>query len=229
MKAIKKFLGFVILILLAAAACLIWTGHSMYKGSLDKTPLEEAVSKIQSIENYTELEEIPQMYADAVVAAEDRRFYFHNGFDIIGTARAIIIDIKTRSLAEGGSTITQQLAKNMYYPQNNSPIRKIAEIFMAMHIEKEYTKDEILELYVNGIYYGSGYYNIYDASMGYFGKEPSQMTDYEATLLAGVPNAPSVYSPKVNPELAAKRQKKIIDCLVDCKYINREQAEEILE
>ena len=228
MKTIKKFFGFLFLILLIAAALVIYAGYDKYKKALDNKPLEAAVGEIQSIESYTPLSDIPALDLDAVIAAEDRRFYYHNGFDIIGTARAVIIDIKTRSLAEGGSTISQQLAKNLYFPQDNSPTRKIAEIFMAVNMEKTYSKDEILELYVNGIYYGSGYYCIYDASMGYFGKEPSQMNDYEATLLAGVPNAPSVYSPKVNPELASKRQEKIIDCLIDCDYIDKTTGEEIL-
>ena len=100
---------------------------------------------------------------------------------------------------------------------------------MAVNMEKALSKNEILELYINTIYYGSGYYCIYDAAMGYFGKTPAQMNDYEATLLAGIPNAPSVYSPKVNPQLSAKRQEKIIDCLIDCDYITEEEGKKILE
>ena len=229
MKAIKRFFGLIFLIIMVALGALIWQGHTMYEEALEKMPIEDAVGEIKSINNYTELDEVPKMYIDAVIAAEDRRFNLHNGFDIIGTLRAVIVDIKTRSLAEGGSTITQQLAKNIYFQNDNSPIRKIAEIFMAFHIEKEYSKDDIFELYMNKIYFGSGYYNIYDASMGYFGKTPDMMSDYEATLLAGVPNAPSVYSPKVNPELSKKRQEKIIDCLIDCDYIDKEKGKEILE
>ena len=90
---------------------------------------------------------------------------------------------------------------------------------MAREIEKLYDKDEIFELYVNSIYFGSGYYNIYDASMGYFGKKPSQLSDYEATMLAGIPNAPSVYSPDVNPDLAEQRRQQVISCMVDEGYI----------
>lgn len=228
MKAIRKFFGFVFLIIIAAAAIVCWTGYSKYASALKEKPLDAAVSEIKSIKNYTSLDDIPQMYTDSVIAAEDRRFYYHNGFDIIGTARAIMTDIKEKKLAEGGSTITQQLAKNMYFIKDNSPTRKIAEIFMALRIEREYSKNEILELYVNGIYYGSGYYCLYDASEGYFGKPPADMTDYESTLLAGIPNAPSAYSLKVNPELAEKRQNKIISALVDCGYITDEQGKDIL-
>lgn len=228
MKALKKFFGFVFLIIIAAAVIVGWAGYSKYASALKEKPLDSAVTEIKSIKNYTVLDDIPQMYTDSVIAAEDRRFYYHNGFDVIGTARAIITDIKTQKLAEGGSTITQQLAKNMYFQKDNSPTRKIAEIFMALRIEREYSKNEILELYVNGIYYGSGYYCLYDASEGYFGKAPWDMNDYEATLLAGIPNAPSAYSLKVSPELAEKRQSKIISSLIECGYITNEQGKDIL-
>lgn len=229
MKSIKRFFGFVFLIIIVAISLVIYSGYNKYKQALDEKPLDVAVLQIKSKEHYTPIANIPQLYLDAVVAAEDRRFFYHNGFDVIGTARAVVIDIKTRSFAEGGSTISQQLAKNMYFIQDNSPLRKIAEIFMALNIEKNYSKKEILELYVNGIYYGSGYYCIYDASMGYFNKAPSEMDEYEITLLAGIPNAPSVYSPKANPELALKRQKKIITCLVDCDYIDEEKGKEMID
>ena len=229
MKAIKKFFGFIFLVLIILAALITYSGYEKYKKALDEKPLLYAKEEICGIENYTTLDEVPVLYLNAVIAAEDRRYYYHKGFDIIGTARAVITDIKTRSLAEGGSTISQQLAKNIYFLQDNSPTRKIAEIFMAVNMEKALSKEEILELYINTIYYGSGYYCIYDAAMGYFNKAPSQMNDYEATLLAGIPNAPSLYSPKVNPQLAAKRQEKIIDCLIDCDYITEEEGKNILE
>ena len=229
MKAIKRFFGLVFLIIFVIIGLIVWSGYSKYETALKKTPLPQAAEQIRSIDNYTPLYAVPEIYKNAVIAAEDRRFYLHNGFDIIGTARAIVVCIKTKELSEGGSTITQQLAKNMYFMNDNSPTRKLAEIFMALKIEQEYSKDEILELYMNGIYYGSGYYNIYDAAVGYFAKTPDQMNDYEATLLAGVPNAPSVYSPKVNPDLATKRQEKIIDCLVECDYISEDEGIKILQ
>lgn len=229
MRKIKRFFKLVILILVIIAVIFVSNGYKRYKTLLAELPLDIAVEELKSIDNYTHFSKIPTMYINGVVSAEDRRFYYHNGFDFVGTLRAVIVDIKAKSLEEGGSTITQQLAKNMYFGQDNSPIRKMAEIFMAMHIEKEYSKNEIIEMYANVIYFGSGYYNIYDASMGYFGKEPSELNDYEATLLAGIPNAPSVYSPKVNPELSEKRQEKILECLVRDKHITQEEADEIME
>ena len=130
---------------------------------------------------------------------------------------------------EGGSTITQQLAKNIYFTQDKKFERKIAEAFMAVNIENKCEKDEILELYLNTSYFGDGYYTVKEASLGYFGKEPNQMTDYEAIMLAGIPNAPSVYSPNKNPELAKQRQKKVINKMVEYKYLTQDKANKILE
>mgnify|MGYP001520399744 FL=1 len=129
---------------------------------------------------------------------------------------------------EGGSTITQQLAKNLYFTQEKKMERKAAEVFMAFALEKEYSKNEILELYMNTIYFGNGYYCIKDASEGYFGKAPEDMDDYESTLLAGGPNAPSQYAPTVNPALAAKRQEQVLERLVECGLCTEKRARETM-
>ena len=175
------------------------------------------------------LADLPEIYLDAVVAVEDHRFEQHCGIDIIAIARAAWNNIKSWSLREGGSTITQQLAKNLYFTQERSFIRKAAEVFMAFRLEQTYSKDEILELYVNSIYFGDGYYCVRDASAGYFGKEPADMTDDEATLLAGIPNAPSVYSLTANPDLAAQRQQYVLQQMVKYGYLGEEEAAAILQ
>ena len=229
MKIIKRVLLLLVIILLVVAGVQIKSGYDKYKTALDEKPLETVIAELQGKENYTKYEDIPKIYFDALIAVEDRRFYKHNGFDIIGTSRAIYNDFKAREWIEGGSTIAQQLAKNMYFPDDRTLQRKIAEIFMALKIEREYEKEDVLEFYVNGIYYGSGYYCIYDASKGYFDKKPSDMNEYECTLLVGIPNAPSIYSLKVNPVLAHKRQDKVLECMVELDYITQEKAEEIAE
>ena len=229
MKIIKRVLLLLVIILLVVAGVQIKSGYDKYKTALDEKPLETVIAELQGKENYTKYEDIPKIYFDALIAVEDRRFYKHNGFDIIGTSRAIYNDFKAREWIEGGSTIAQQLVKNMYFPDDRTLQRKIAEIFMALKIEREYEKEDVLEFYVNGIYYGSGYYCIYDASMGYFDKKPSDMNEYECTLLVGIPNAPSIYSLKVNPVLAHKRQDKVLECMVELDYITQEKAEEIAE
>ena len=229
MKTIKRILLLCLIVLVVVFAVQIKGGYDKYKNALIERPLDEVIVQLQDKENYTKYDDVPKIYYKALVAVEDRRFYSHKGFDIVGTTRAIYSDIKAKKLLEGGSTISQQLAKNLYFPKDNTLQRKIAEIFMAMKIENEYEKKDVLEFYVNGIYYGSGYYSIYDASMGYFGKEPKDLTDYECTLLVGIPNAPSVYSLDVRPDLANKRQKKVIECMVDVGYISAEEGIKIAE
>ena len=201
----------------------------MYKTAIEEMSIEDKVKEIQSKENYTKISELPQMYINAVISVEDHRFYEHGGIDIIAIGRAAINDIKAMSFVEGGSTITQQLSKNIYFTQEKKIERKIAEVFMAFEIEKRYEKDFILELYLNTSYFGDGYYTVKEASQGYFGKEPKDMTDSECILLAGIPNAPSAYSPTKNPELAKQRQKQVINKMIKYKYLTQEEADKILE
>lgn len=222
----KKLLKFLLFLIIIAAGIFGFQGYDKYRSALTQTPLSEKVSQIRQSAHYTEIDEISKTFVNAAVAVEDRRFFRHNGFDIKGSARAIFTDIKTLSLAEGGSTITQQLAKNLYFPQDSTPSRKIAEIFMALKIELEYSKYDILELYFNVIYYGKGCYNIYDAAKEYFGKTPSQLTDYEATMLAGLPNAPSLFS--ADAKRAEARQVKVLKCMVETGYITENEMSEIL-
>lgn len=229
MKTIKRILLLCLIVLVVISAVQIRGGYDKYKNALIERPLNEVIAQLQDKENYTQYEDIPEIYYKALVAVEDRRFYKHNGFDIVGSIRAIYNDIKAWELLEGGSTITQQLAKNLYFPQDNTLQRKIAEVFMARKIEEEYEKEDVLEFYVNGIYYGSGYYSIYDASMGYFGKVPKDMTVYECTLLAGIPNAPSVYSLNVRLDLAKQRQKKVIECMIELGYITEDEGAKIMK
>lgn len=228
MKTVKKLLWLILIALVIVAGMQIKGGYDKYQQALADRPLAEVITELQSKDNYTQYEDVPEIYYKALVAVEDRRFYKHNGFDVIGSVRAVYNDIKAWELLEGGSTISQQLAKNLYFPQDNTLQRKIAEIFMAMKIERDYEKDDVLEFYVNGIYYGSGYYSIYDASKGYFDKDPKDMTDYECTLLVGIPNAPSIYSLDVRPDLAKQRQEKVIECMVDVEYISEDEGNNIL-
>ena len=229
MKVIKKIIFVVILVAISISLLVIGNGYNMHKEALEQMPLFEKVSSIREKENYTKIDEIPQIYKDAVISVEDHRFYKHNGVDIIAIGRAFINDIKAIDFVEGGSTITQQLAKNIYFTQEKKITRKIAEVFMAFEIEKEYDKDQILELYLNTSYFGDGYYTVKEACKGYFNKELKEMTDYECILLAGIPNAPSVYAPTKNPELAIQRQKQVMNKMVEYEYLTQEEANKILE
>ena len=229
MKVIKRIIIFIILVALLIGAFITYQGYTMYKEALEEISVKDKVAELQAQENYTKFEDLPEFYVDAVVAVEDRRFYEHGAIDPIAIARAIWTNIKSRELREGGSTITQQVAKNVYFTQEKTALRKIAEVFMAFEIERNCDKDTILEMYVNTSYFGSGYDGIKEAANGYYDKEPIDMNKYECSMMAGVPNAPSVYAPTKNPDLAAQRQRQVLDKMVRYEYISEKEKEEISE
>lgn len=202
-------------------------GYGMYWGVIHEKPLAQRVEEVRNSEDFTAYSEMSSFYINATLAAEDHRFRWHFGIDPIAIGRALWTDIKAGSFVEGGSTITQQLAKNLLFTQEKRVERKIAEMIAALIIESKYTKQEIFELYVNTAYFGSGYYGIYQASMGYFGKEPSELTDYEAAILAGVLNAPSAYSPDNHKDLAQQRANQVLNKMVKYKIITQEEADAI--
>lgn len=220
MNFIRKIILVAFCIFFIVCTYLLVNGYSLYKSVLKETSLEEKINEIRNKEDYTKIEDVSPDFLNAIVAVEDHRFYKHNGVDLISTVKAIFTNVKASSYVTGGSSITQQLAKNMYFSQEKKMVRKIAEMFMAYNLEKNLSKNEILELYINNIYYGSGYYSVYSASMGYFNKKPSELTLDEASLLAGIPNAPSIYSLDVNPTLARQRQKQVISAMKKYNYIN---------
>ncbi|MFQ6860933.1 MAG: transglycosylase domain-containing protein [Beduini sp.] len=227
MKYIKRLLMLLIVIVLVIGGYYVYLGYQMYDKAKEEKPFDEMVETIKSNQSYTSLDQLPSIYLDAVIAVEDHRFYEHGGIDVLAIGRAIGNDIISLSFKEGGSTITQQLAKNLYFTQEKKIERKIAEVFMAFDIEKTCSKDEILELYLNTIYFGDGYYCVKDASLGYFDKLPSEMNEYEATLLAGIPNAPSAYSPTNSTVLASQRQRQVLERMVKCNYLDQEEADKI--
>lgn len=229
MKILKRIIFIVVLISMSIALLFVGNGYDMYKQAIEQISVEDKIAEIKDKENYTNFSELPQMYKNAVIAVEDHRFYKHNGIDIIAIGRSAFNDIKAMSFVEGGSTITQQLAKNIYFTQEKKIERKIAEVFMAFEIEKNCDKDEILELYLNTSYFGDGYYTPKEACRGYFNKELNEMTDYECILLAGIPNAPSVYAPTKNPELAKQRQKQVMKKMIGYGYLTEEEADNILK
>ena len=227
MKLFKKILVILfILILVAGTVCFI-IGYSTYSKALDEKPLITRIEEIENSDNFITFSKLPKNYLNAVVAVEDHRFYDHGPIDLIAIARAIWVNVSNWELREGGSTITQQLAKNVVLSQEETASRKLGEVIAAFDIEKNYSKDEILTLYVNTCYFGDGYYGIYEASMGYYNKEPKDLNLDEASMLAGVPNAPSVYAPTVNPDLARKRQEHVLEKMVEYGYITQEEANSI--
>lgn len=188
--------------------------------------LKKAVRARTAQPDYVKLQDIPESLQQAVIAVEDRKFYNHWGFDTEGIFRAALVNLQYGEVKEGASTITQQLVKNLFLSQEQTMGRKAEEFILAMDMELNYSKEEILELYLNSIYFGSGYYGIGQAAEGYFGKEPAMLALPEAAMLAGIPNAPSLYSPYVDFMLAKKRQFVVLDAMVAAGFLRENIAED---
>lgn len=226
----RTICAFLILMLCAALAVGIFygvKGYRMYQDAVSQATIQDRVEEIRETEHFTKYSEMTEFYINAVISIEDHRFREHMGIDPIAVCRALWADIRAMSFKEGGSTITQQLAKNLLFTQEKSIVRKAAEVFAVMEIESEYTKEEIFELYVNTAAFGSGYEGIYAGAVGYFGKIPSELTDYESAVLAGVPNAPSVYAPGMNDGLASQRTQQVLRSMVRNQMITQSEMDKM--
>ncbi len=187
--------------------------------------IRDAVDERMASKKIVSADEMPDELIKAIVAVEDARFFTHPGFDIEGIIRATLVNLQHGEIEEGASTITQQLIKNLFLSQEQTFTRKAEELALALDLEMRCSKIEILTLYLNTIYFGSGYYGIYDAAHGYFGKDPKDLTLPEAAMLAGLPNAPSLYSPYEDFLLAKKRQFIVLDAMVKNGAISESLAE----
>ncbi len=187
--------------------------------------LPDAVNERVPAKHFVPISALPNRLVEAIVAVEDERFYSHHGFDLEAIGRATLVNLQYGEVTEGASTITQQLVKNLFLSPEQTLSRKAEELMLSLDFEARYSKNEILSLYLNTIYFGSGYYGIYNASQGYFGKEPSELSLPEAAMLAGLPNAPSLYSPYEDFLMAKKRQFIVLDAMVKNGYIDEKTAE----
>lgn len=169
---------------------------------------------------YVPLKEIPRAVRDAVIATEDQRYYEHPGVDLLGLARAVFVDIRAGAQVQGGSTITQQYVKQAFIGDERSLRRKVSEAILAYRLEQRYTKDQILEMYLNTIYFGHGAYGVQTAAKTYFGKPVQQISVAEAAMIAGVIKSPARYSPYLQPENAKKRRDTVLGQMRDQKMID---------
>ena len=182
---------------------------------------------------YVNIDQVPDNLKNALISVEDSRFYSHGGVDYVGIARAFVSNLLNRSATgQGASTLTQQLARILYLPDistestfKESLDRKLTEISIAKQLEEKYSKDQILEMYLNEYYFGSGAYGIEEAAQTYFGKSISDVDLAEAAMLAGLPQAPSAYAPNSDFEAAKTRQKEVLDRMVSQDYITQEEAD----
>ena len=227
LKGLLKIIIFAIIITAVVVGIYIFLEYQEFKEFRNSSEWNERLEKARDKENYANFSELPERYIDAVISVEDKRYYNHVGLDLKSIGRAIYNNFKKKDLVEGGSTITQQLAKNIFYTQDTSVSRKINEMFAAIELELEFSKEEIFEMYVNNAYYGSGYYTLKEAAKGYFNKNLDELDLNQITFLAGVPNAPSIYDPRENPDLAKQRQIQVLKKMVLNKKMTIEERKKI--
>lgn len=169
--------------------------------------------------------DVPKQLQQAIIATEDKNFYHHHGYDLFGLTRSMLENILAGRVVQGGSTITQQLSRMLFLSNEQTYTRKLKEIIIAAKIEKSLSKNQILEMYLNNVYLGSGSYGVDGAAHTYFNKSLSQLTLAEMALIAGLPQAPSVYSPFNNPDLAIKRRNKVLERMYKMHYIDKQTME----
>lgn len=231
MKKMQKFVKFsgisllilICIVLISSITLFHVTTHGI---ALDENKLQisKSISKLKIYDSnkklikpnssaYIKLSKLSNITKNAFICAEDKRFYKHHGLDLIRIGGAIISNLKTQSFSEGASTISQQLVKNTQLSNEKTISRKLKEIKLTRELESKYTKDEILELYLNNIYFGNGCYGIENASQHYFGKSADKLSLSESALLAGSINAPSIYDIENNPEQAKERRDLILSLM----------------
>ena len=228
-----RFIKWLLIICLCGG---IYYGWSQSGG---QNPLSPALERVQTAfsfrahvesklnrKNYIPLTQIPPVFQQAIISVEDNRFHQHSGIDIEAVMRAMLVNLQSGELVEGGSTITQQLVKNLFLSQDRTWSRKAFEIPLTFLMENQFSKKEILEMYLNSIYFGSGAYGIGAASQIYFAKSPPALTLAESALIAGMPAAPSLYSPLVDLAMAMQRQRVVLAAMVKHGYITQQQADQ---
>ncbi|WP_164462121.1 PBP1A family penicillin-binding protein [Bacillus sp. FJAT-42376] len=229
---------FIIVLLIAVLAGLLL--HQVMIARADVSKLEKSIvqptsiydqngklaSKLSSSKvEWMDYEEMPKNFEHALVATEDRDFYKHHGIDYLGIVRAAVKNIAAGGVVEGGSTITQQLAKNTFLTQDQTFTRKFDEYFLAKKIEQEYSKENILELYANQVYFGEGAWGLKKAAQTYFGKEPEDLSDSESAILVGLIKAPNNYSPVKNYDKAIERRNVVLKLMEKQKFLSKADAD----
>jgi len=190
----------------------------------DVSHFRESLESRVHREKFVPYDKIPDLLKKGIIATEDRRYYDHGAVDIIGVARAFITNSMAGETLEGGSTIAQQTVKNIFLSNDRTMTRKLEELALAVQLERNYSKEEILELYLNTIYFGHGAYGVGEASRVYFGKEPKNLDLSQCAMLAGLPQAPSAYDPISHPQEGAKRMTTVLALMAQEGYITPEEA-----
>jgi penicillin-binding protein 1A len=244
LRLLLMAVGVVSLVMLSAVAVAALWAFTILPRSLPSVTALESFQPLQGTKVYDDNDElltelhverrifvplahIPQSLRDAIIATEDRRFYSHFGIDPIGIARAVYSNYRRGRIVEGGSTITQQLTKVLFLTPDKSLDRKLKEAALALELERRYTKDRILEMYLNQVYFGNGAYGVEAASRTYFGKSVTELTVKDAALLAGLPRAPSTYSPFEHGDAAKRRRELVLRRMVDYGALKEPDAKKL--
>ena len=198
MKLFKRLLALMLIVAVVVGVLAfpyIKGGWQMYKRAVQQMPIEQKVEEIRSQDGYTSFEEISPVFIETLLESEDRRFYKHFAVDPVSLVRAVAANVFHKDIVQGGSTITQQLAKNMYFTFEKQLERKVAEVFVAVQLERMYTKDEILSLYCSVAYFGQNCYGVKHAAGYYYSTEPHLLNEQQSKELVRALKAPSVYNP----------------------------------
>ena len=223
----KKILNILLLllgVLILITGCYFGDCYNDAKDLMTNEPISEKVESYTNKAEYIVYDDINTYFVNAVVATEDKRFFSRKGFDWIALSRAIIVNVVSGELREGGSTISQQIAKNLYFQGTRRGIKeKIEEVFIMLELERDYSKEDLFALYASMNYYGDGYYGLSEASLGYYEIDQKELTLAEAAMLAGIPNAPSLYQLSTGYDLAKERQEKVLYRMLEEKYIRQDE------
>lgn len=227
MKLCRRICFGLLIFFIVTILGFVGVGYINYIDAVKKVSIDDKFKEIKNQKNFVAYDDVNELLFKATISIEDRRFYKHKGIEYRSMFRALIDNIFAKGIVGGGSTITQQLAKNLYFTNQPSIIRKISEMFLAYDIEKTFRKKEIIEAYVNIINYGDGYIGIKKASNGYFSKEPKYLTLEEATLLAGIPQSPVNFQLSNRKKEALYRQKQVLNAMLRDKKITKSEMEVI--
>lgn len=207
-KSIKLTVSILIAVIMLVSAIkavpIVWRGYGMYSNAVNEMSIEEKVEQLKKYENYIYIEDVSADFIESVIESEDKKFYAHEGFDLFSTLRATYQNLKAGKIVEGGSTITQQLSKNLYFSFEKKYERKVAELIVAFKLEKRYSKDQILEYYLNIVYFGEGCYGIKEASLHYYGIQPVKLDQSQAAALIRTLKSPNNYNPNQMKEAAER-------------------------
>ena len=231
-RHLRKWILFLVLILAVLIAGVLTSGYLCYRRVMEEKPLKTAIEEARLSAAYAPYSEIDRDFVNAVVAVEDKRFFTRSGFDYVALIRAMLNNFKYGKAVEGGSTIPQQTAKNLYFVgvgKKRGIPEKVAEVYIMYDMEEHYTKQDILAVYASLNYYGDGHWGLPDASLGYYGTSCSDLSIAQAAMLAGIINAPSAYQLSSGYDLAENRQRRVLSNMVREGYLSEDQYEEALK